>query len=361
MGDFFIFAPMNFILFDDPSIRTRLRPLSFTRPISEMRVGILTIKEKWEKYAAASISCLTEDYLSAKYPVSVALDNLMINAAVCPDPNLWEAIGDLVIGEGLYRHGWLLAARVGDSVDSYPFNDDDLQKRDYDQEFTFIDRTWHIFLENGDEIKRDIELLTRDRKSARIDDPHTIVYNSEEIFVEDGVKVRAAILNAEKGPIYLGKNVEIQEGSIIQGPASFGEGSVVSMGAKIRDNTTVGPYCKVGGEVKNSVIIGYSNKPHEGFLGNSVIGEWCNIGADANSSNLKNNYANVKVWDYETEHFMDSGLQFNGMVMGDHSKIGINSMINTGTVIGVGTNIFGSGFPRNFIPSFSWGGSGRIH
>lgn len=348
---------MNLILFDDPVVRTRLLPLTYTRPVSEMRVGVLKIREKWEKLTSLSSSILTEPYLAKKFPLVREENNHLVNGAICPDDQLWESIKGLDHGEGLFWYDKLVAANIGEADFSYPFSYDGLVKKEYKGQVTYIDRTWHIFLENGDEIRKDYNLITSGRDSQAIKDPHSIVYKPEDIFLEEGVKIRAAILNAENGPIYIGKNVEIQEGAIIQGPAAFAENSGVTMGAKIRDNTTVGPYAKVGGEVKNSVIFGYSNKQHEGFLGNSVIGEWCNIGADANISNLKNNYASVRVWDYETEKFIDSGLQFNGTIMGDHSKLGINTMMNTGTIVGVGSNIYGSGFPRNFIPSFSWGGA----
>jgi UDP-N-acetylglucosamine diphosphorylase/glucosamine-1-phosphate N-acetyltransferase len=220
-----------------------------------------------------------------------------------------------------------------------------------------LQKTWNNFQFNGSEIKKDFELITAGRKSAEINDPYTRVYSSENIFIEEGANIKAAILNAENGPIYIGKNTEIQEGAIIRGPFALCEGSTINMGAKLRGDTTVGPHSKVGGEVSNAVIFGYSNKGHEGFLGNSVIGEWCNLGADTNTSNLKNNYAPVKLWDYTKGGFANTGLQFCGLMMGDHSKCGINTMFNTGTVVGVGSNIFGDGYPRNFIPSFAWGGA----
>jgi UDP-N-acetylglucosamine diphosphorylase/glucosamine-1-phosphate N-acetyltransferase len=225
------------------------------------------------------------------------------------------------------------------------------------QEPILLQKTWHIFQFNAAEIRKDFILLTAGRKSQPIQDPHTRCYGEHQIFIEEGVQIRAAILNAEGGPIYLGKNSEVQEGALIRGPFALCEGSTVNMGAKLRGDTTIGPYSKVGGEVSNSVIMGYSNKGHDGFLGNSVIGEWCNLGADTNTSNLKNNYAPVKLWDYTKGGFANTGLQFCGLMMGDHSKCGINTMFNTGTVIGVGANVFGDGFPRNFIPSFAWGGA----
>jgi UDP-N-acetylglucosamine diphosphorylase/glucosamine-1-phosphate N-acetyltransferase len=222
---------------------------------------------------------------------------------------------------------------------------------------TAIQKSWHIFQVNAAEIRKDYELITAGRRSEALEDPHTIVYNASQVFIEPGAKIKAAVLNAEGGPIYIGKNAEVQEGSLIRGPFALCEGSTVNMGAKMRGDTTVGPFSKVGGEISNAVMFGYSNKGHEGFLGNAVIGEWCNLGADTNTSNLKNNYAEVKIWDYTKGGFANTGLQFCGLMMGDHAKAGINTMFNTGTVVGVGANVFGDGFPRNFIPSFSWGGA----
>jgi UDP-N-acetylglucosamine diphosphorylase/glucosamine-1-phosphate N-acetyltransferase len=222
---------------------------------------------------------------------------------------------------------------------------------------TVISRPWHLFLRNGTEIRRDFALLTQGRTSQPVGDAPTIVYAPENIFIEEGVKIRAAILNAENGPIYLGRNSEVQEGAILKGPLALGEGAVVNAGARLRGDNTIGPYCKVGGEIGNSILMGYSNKGHDGYLGNSVIGEWCNLGADTNTSNLKNNYAPVKVWSHTAHRFVNTGQTFCGLLMGDHAKAGINTMFNTGTVVGVGANVFGAGFPRTFIPSFSWGGA----
>jgi UDP-N-acetylglucosamine diphosphorylase/glucosamine-1-phosphate N-acetyltransferase len=235
---------------------------------------------------------------------------------------------------------------------------DNLKVIEYEEEITLIDKVWKIFQYNASQLRSDFELMTSGKKSVGIKDKHTIVYNGQDVFVAEGAQVKAAILNAENGPIYLGKNAQVMEGALIRGPFALCEGSTVNMGAKVRGDTTVGPYSKIGGEVSNTVIFGYSNKAHDGFLGNSVIGEWCNIGADTNTSNLKNNYENIKIWNYARGGFEDTGLQFCGLMMGDHSKCGINTMFNTGTVVGVGANIFGDGFPRTFIPSFAWGGAG---
>jgi UDP-N-acetylglucosamine diphosphorylase/glucosamine-1-phosphate N-acetyltransferase len=344
---------MNVILFDDPSIRQDLSPFTLTRPISEIRVGILTISEKWEKHLKTKASFQTVDYLQEKYPTENSSDNLLVNGAVCPDEKLIQAIGTLSEGQGLSKDGVLLAARSTNT------SLENIQQTAYPGEVTLIDQVWKIFQYNGAQIKSDFELLTKGRKSNDLNDPHTIVYGEigKDIFIEEGATIKAAILNAENGPIYLGKDTQVQEGSMIRGPFALCEGSHVNMGAKIRGDSTVGPHSKVGGEISNSVIFGFSNKGHDGFLGNSVIGEWCNLGADTNTSNLKNNYENVKIWNYKKGGFKDTGLQFCGLIMGDHSKCGINTMFNTGTVVGIGCNIFGDGFPRTFIPSFAWGGA----
>jgi UDP-N-acetylglucosamine diphosphorylase/glucosamine-1-phosphate N-acetyltransferase len=346
----------NLILFDDPTIRGSLLPFTFTRPVADIRVGILKISEKWEKYTGHSAGFFTQEYLSAKFSKKNS-PALFINGALLPDPQVWNAIRSLQSGEALWKGNQLLALQMDKpelfgieiAKNKYPVS--------YEGEVVLIQKTWHIFQFNAAEIKKDYDLITADRISQPVGDSHTIVYAPENIFIEAGAKIKAAVLNAEGGPIYIGKNTEIQEGSLIRGPFALCEGSTVNMGAKLRGDTTVGPYSKVGGEISNSVIFGYSNKGHEGFLGNSVIGEWCNLGADTNTSNLKNNYAPVKLWDYTKGGFANTGLQFCGLMMGDHSKCGINTMFNTGTVVGVGANIFGDGYPRNFIPSFAWGGA----
>ena len=337
---------MNVILFD--SNRENYYPLTYTRPISDFRIGILTIKEKWEKYYK-SVSVQTVDYLSDKFPLKIQKDNLWIDAKVLPSKALMIELASLRSGESLEKEGEVVAFR------SAIFDLQKINKIDSHAAFNTVENLWDIFSGNDREIKSDFALLTKRRKSKALNETNTLV--GDKIFIEKGAKVSCSILNAENGPIYIGKNAEIMEGSIIRGPFAMCENSVLKMGAKIYGATTLGPYCKVGGEVNNSVFFGYSSKAHDGFLGNAVIGEWCNLGADTNNSNLKNNYAEVKLWNYEIERFKKTGLQFCGLIMGDHSKCGINTMLNTGTVVGVSANIFGSGFPRNFIPSFSWGGA----
>ncbi|MDN3668691.1 GlmU family protein [Echinicola jeungdonensis] len=344
-------------LFDDSAYRGSLLPFTFTRPVAEIRVGILTIREKWEKHFSTDCTYYTQDYLREKFPLPDG-ESLFVNGGLCPDQGLVSAIKTLKPDQALWKEGILLASPVDNPKN---FNFDNVKESktaiEYEGDFTLIHKNWHIFQHNALELRKDFVLITTNRKSIGIQDPHTIVYNPEMIFVEEGADIKAAVLNAENGPIYIGKDAQVQEGALIKGPFALCEGSTVNMGAKMRGDSTIGPHSKVGGEVANSVIFGYSNKGHDGFIGNTIIGEWCNLGADTNTSNLKNNYAPVKIWDYTKGGFTNTGLQFCGLMMGDHSKCGINTMFNTGTVIGVGANIFGDGFPRNFIPSFSWGGA----
>ncbi|WP_266204098.1 GlmU family protein [Pontibacter kalidii] len=349
---------MNFILFDDAIIRQDLLPLTFTRPVAEVRVGILTIAEKWARHLGGTGAYLTQPYLQPKYTAGAG-QSLYINGAVVPDAELAAAVRGLKPGEALRHNGLLIALHSDNLMFETPeelANYTSANAKAYDN-CTVIRDVWDIFLQNGNQIRSDYTLVTAGRQSQPINDRYTMVYNEENIFVEEGVKIRAAILNAENGPIYLGKNSQVHEGAVIKGPFALGEESNVNVGGKMRGDVSIGPFCKVGGEVAASVIFGYTNKGHEGYLGNSVLGEWINIGADTNTSNLKNNYAEVKVWNYAKGSFKSSGQQFCGLIMGDHSKCGINTMFNTGTVVGVSANIYGPGFPRQFIPSFSWGGA----
>ncbi len=350
---------MNIILFDDPGIRPSLLPLTFTRPVADIRVGILTVAEKWRAYLGASVSYLTQPYLQQKFGSRFSENNLYINGAVCPDEKLVQTIRELQAGEGVYDKGTLVAFHAGDAALHTPeaLSAASVSRKIESAGCTVMREVWEIFLLNGQQIRRDFKRITEGRKSQPVEDRHTIVYNEANIFIEEGAKIRAAMLNAENGPIYIGKNATVLEGALIKGPFALGQDSQISMGAKIRGDVTVGPYCKVGGEVSASVIFGYTNKSHEGYLGNSVLGEWCNLGADTNTSNLKNNYAEVKLWNYPAGSYQKTGQQFCGLIMGDHSKCSINTMFNTGTVVGVSANIFGAGFPKTFVPSFSWGGA----
>lgn len=350
---------MNIILFDDPNIRQRLLPFTYTRPTSEIRVGILTFKERWEKILGGNVSYLTEEYLSKKYPIQVDKENILIQGTLCPNYDLVTAIQGLKDGEYLMSGDHLIACNVSDQnlaevFGKEPGND---QAIPFKKDLTRISNVWEIFTNNADQISNDFKIITSGRDSQEVNDPATTIYGKENLFVEKGAKIKAAIINAENGPVYIGKNAVVNEGALINGSFALCDGSHITMGAKIKGDTTIGPYCKVGGEVSNSVIFGFSNKAHDGFIGNSVIGEWCNIGADTNTSNLKNNYTEVKIWDYESGGFKNTGEMFCGLFMGDHSKCGINTMFNTGTTVGVASNIYGSGFPRTFIPSFSWGGA----
>lgn len=343
---------MNYILFDGPA-RKKLLPFTFTRPVADIRIGILTIREKWEKLLHSTTTTVTEDYLSHKWPMVELEENIMINASYLPTAQLLSLVRNLKKNQAIFDGEEVVAffSLEDEEVDFDSFEHIELIGDPFK-----IQNTWDIFSKNGEAIIEDFKLITRDRKGMPIPASNNVI-NPDQIFIEEGAKVEFATLNASTGSIYIAANSEVMEGSLIRGPFSLGESSVVKMGSKIYGPTTVGPYSKVGGEVTNSVIFAYSNKGHEGYLGNSVLGEWCNLGADTNNSNLKNNYAEVRLWDYETESFARTGLQFCGLMMGDHSKCGINTMFNTGTVVGVSANIFGSGYPRNFIPSFSWGGS----
>lgn len=344
---------MNYILFDGPA-RNALLPFTFTRPVADILIGILTIRQKWELYLGSTTTTLTEEYLSEKYPMVEMEQNVMLNASFLPNPTLVEMIQNLESNQAIFKGDEVIAFFTNDEQDEVNFDTYEIVEYTYD--CLTVEHTWDIFSKNREAIRADFEFLTEDRKSQPI--PKSVnVIAPENIFIEEGAKLEFVTLNASTGPIYIGKNAEIMEGTVIRGPFALCEGGIVKMAAKIYGATTVGPYSKIGGEVNNSVLFGYSNKGHDGFLGNSVLGEWCNIGADSNNSNLKNNYEEVKLWNYETESFTKTGLQFCGLMMGDHSKCGINTMFNTGTVIGVSANVFGSGFPRNFVPSFSWGGA----
>lgn len=350
----------GFILYDDDTA-DQLLPLTFTRPVAELRVGILTIREKWEKYLGGICSFLTRDYLQMKYPLIESNENVMVNGSVIPVPELIDEILALKENQILQQDKIVLACNIGANKPlTFKHNQIDKYKAVQSKSnFIKLNRVWEIFRNNGTEITRDFELLTKGRQSAPISDTNRII-NPQHVFLEEGAIMECSIVNAFNGPVYIGRGAEVMEGSIIRGALALCDQSVIKLGAKIYGPTTIGPFSKVGGEINNSVILGHSNKAHDGFLGNSVVGEWCNLGADSNVSNLKNNYASVQLWDYQKNGFSETGLQFCGLIMGDHSKCGINTMFNTGTVVGVSANIFGSGFPRNFIPSFSWGGAGGL-
>lgn len=333
-------------LFDDEGWEDLL-PLTLSRSCADIRWGILTIKEKWERICDGKVYVKTQAYLQEIY--GEFKSELFVNSRLLPNPALVRSISALKNGQALFMGEILLAS----------FGQNSEQKLQWDGDVEILNYPWDIFANNHKQIEKDFHIICNNRISQKLSDTNTII-GENPIFVEEGAVVECSIFNTKEGPIYIGKNAEVQEGCLVRGPFSLGENSQLKMGAKIYTGTTIGPHCKVGGEVNNSVIFGYSNKAHDGFLGNSVIGEWCNLGADTNNSNLKNNYEEVKVWSYKYKKFVKTGLQFCGLIMGDHSKSGINTMFNTGTVVGFSCNIFGSGFPRNYIPSFTWGGAASM-
>ncbi len=354
----------NIILFDS-DIRDQLLPITYTRPVCELRIGILTIREKWELWLKGRVSYITQDYLSEKYPISIASDNLVINGAILPDTQLCQLIQNLKFNEALLKNGELIAARLDERQFYNLMEDNDIEELEgfeleESTKLLAINHVWDIFSFNDSAMRSDFTMLTNGRTSAPLSKTNQLLGDTSQLFIEEGATIECSILNTKTGPIYIGKNAEVMEGCVIRGGLALCEGSILKIGAKIYGATTIGPHSKVGGEVNNSVIIGHTNKAHEGYLGNSVLGEWCNIGADTNTSNLKNNYEPVKLWDYTKDSFVKTGMQFLGLIMGDHSKCAINTMFNTGTVVGVSANIYGAGFPRNFIPSFTWGGTGGL-
>lgn len=350
----------NIILFDQPEIHQSLLPLTFTRPIADLRIGILTIREKWERCLPGSYSYLTESYLSKKYPAHTQACNLFVAGHVLPTDELVDIAQKLQPGE---------SCQAGGKVILYKGSLEGFQQQQFNQTVELkeplfcIEMLYDIFLKNDVAIEQDFRRITAGRKSAPLSPTNTVIGETTypdglpKIFIEEGASVECCFLNLTEGPIYIGKEAELMEGCCIRAPFAACQHAVAKMGCKIYGATTLGPYCKVGGELSNVVMIGYSNKAHDGFLGNAVIGEWCNLGAGTTASNLKNDYAEIKLWHYPSHRFLRTGLQFCGLIMGDHSKAGINCMFNTATVIGVGVNIYGAGFPRNFVASFSEGGT----
>jgi UDP-N-acetylglucosamine diphosphorylase/glucosamine-1-phosphate N-acetyltransferase len=352
---------LNIILFDSDA-RNHLLPLTATRPVGELRLGILTLREKWERRLKASVSYITQEYLQEKYPIRFEADNLIVNSSVVPDEAICERIQALQMNEALLNNdGDLIAARISEHQIESLIADEEIKelsgiKIENEEKIRYLTRLWHFSEFNEKEISADFALLTEGKKSHPISSTNRILGYSN-VFLEEGAVMEFCTINATKGPVYIGKNVEVMEGCMLRGPISIGEGSILKMGAKIYGPSTFGPGCRVGGEIARSILYANSNKSHEGYLGDSVLGEWCNLGADTNNSNLKNNYGEVKLWDYEAEKFEKTGKNFCGLIMGDHSKCAINTMFNTGTVVGVFTNVYGAGFPRNFVPDFSWGGA----
>lgn len=350
----------NIILFDLPAVRENLLPLSYTRPIADFLVGITTLRKKWESFLVGEFSYSTVGYLSEKYPMKAAEENLFIASNIIATEHLARRLDTLEPGEVLmadtmagqrvlvgFKGG---ANRLDEVIHSMPAG------IVYEEKVDAINHVYDIFLLNGRQIEADFDVLTAGREGQSIPRSNTVIGDPDRIYIESGAIVEGVVLNASHGPIYVGRHVEIMEGSCLRGPIALGEHSTVNMGTRIYPGTSLGPWCKVGGELNNVVIFGFTNKAHDGFLGNAVIGEWCNLGAGCVASNLKNDYTEIKLWNYPSHRFLRTGLQFCGLIMADHSKAGINTMFNTATVVGVGVNIHGSGFPRNFIASFSEGG-----
>lgn len=349
----------NLILFDTEA-RDHLLPLTATRPMAELRIGALTLHEKWARRMDGQVSWITKEYLHTKFPIHIEEENYLISAGVFPTPSLCKRIQQLEINEAIIDGDELIAACLSSKQIQRLIDDVEIEQLDAappgdDVEILRITRLWDIIRHNDRELRADFELLTAGRKSQPISASNRII-GAENIFLEEGVDMECCTLNAATGPIYIGKNVLIMEGCLLRGPIAIMDDAILKMGAKIYGPTTIGPGCRAGGEITRTIMTANCNKAHEGYLGDSVLGEWCNIGADSNNSNLKNNYSEVKLWDYKTTRFERTGLQFCGLIMGDHSKCGINTMFNTGTVAGVFANIYGAGYQRNFIPDFSWGG-----
>lgn len=350
---------MNLILFDDKK-RVDFFPFTHTRPMADIRCGILTMRKRWEMLLHLDrSSTLTISDLQAVFPLHLESDNLFVNGAVAATEELVSAILILKEQEALYsENGTLIAFRANEIsgvMEQILAVAGGLSKVIFQSNLIQLQEVWDIFSLNAALIEKDFQLLTKNKKSEKIPDYVTAV-NPEHIFIAPNSKLAPCIINASAGPVYIAEDAEIMEGCLVRGPFSLGEHATLKMGAKIYSGTTIGPHCKVGGEVNNAVFFNYSNKGHDGFIGNAVIGDWCNLGADTNCSNLKNNYEIVKIWKEHRSELVSTGLQFCGLLMGDHSKCGINTMFNTGTVVGVSCNIFGAGFPEKYIPSFTWGG-----
>ncbi|PQA92159.1 UDP-N-acetylglucosamine diphosphorylase/glucosamine-1-phosphate N-acetyltransferase [Chryseobacterium piscicola] len=342
------------LVFSDAQYWEDFLPLTFTRPIAEMRCGILTFSERWQKLLESTeISWFTEMYLQQKFKEPEKKESLFLVPNFLPTETVVQQIKDLKQGEALVYEDELLAAKI--NMDGFSLNQIE-KMTDIKEDLIFFKKPTDLFSFNKEAIDFDFKLLTHGKTSQELSSTNGFLGNKEDLFIEEGAEVEFSTINTKTGKIYIGKNTEVMEGCNLRGPIALCEGSKFNLGAKIYGATTVGPHSKVGGEVSNIIIFGYSNKGHDGFVGNSVIGEWCNLGADTNSSNLKNNYGNVKLWNYRTKDFQDTGLQFAGLIMGDHSKTAINTQLNTGTVIGVASNIFKEGFPPNLIENFSWGG-----
>lgn len=336
---------MNIVLFDPETVRGNLLPLTYTRPVSYLRIGIDTIAQKWQAMLPGSYFYDTVDYLRTKFVPCPDKVDLRIAGNVVPNAALVSSIANLVDGEALYANDTLIAVRGNET-----------KRVQYVGEALSINMLYDIFLLNDQVLRADFDRLSADAPRREPSDTVTVIGDRSQLFIHpEASAVEGCVINVAKGPVYIGPGAEVMEGVCMRGPIALCEHSTINMGAKIYGATTIGPWSKVGGEVNNAVILGYSNKAHDGFLGNAVIGEWCNLGAGCVASNLKNDYTEIKLWNYPAHRFLRTGLQFCGLIMGDHSKAGINTMLNTATVLGVGVNIHGSGFPRPFLASFSEG------
>jgi UDP-N-acetylglucosamine diphosphorylase/glucosamine-1-phosphate N-acetyltransferase len=338
------------IKLDDNGMHLRFAPLTLTRPIGSLRFGIFTNEERWKFYLPdAEIHFETAVYLQSKFENN-SYPDLTVNACIIPDEELIAAAINLEADEQLvYEDIWI--AKKDEGQNKVHFKG---------EKPLVLDNRWDLFEKNYWAIQKDFSALVQVKKSIQLSETNILIGSPDFLFIEEGAKVEGAILNTTQGPIYVGKDAEIMEGSMVRGPLALCEGATLKMGAKIYGATTIGPHCKVGGEVSNVIFQAYSNKGHDGFLGNSVIGEWCNLGADSNTSNLKNNYSLVSTYSYETQKEEKTNVQFMGLTMGDHSKCGINTMFNTASVVGVFSNIFGSGFPKKYVPSFQWGNAEEL-
>jgi UDP-N-acetylglucosamine diphosphorylase/glucosamine-1-phosphate N-acetyltransferase len=339
---------MKFNLIDN-GLHLSFAPLSLTRPIAELRMGIFTNTERYRHFLPESeIGYHTEAYLSTKYK---ALDtDLSINGNVIPNEDFIAAICNLEENQSLVYNDRVIAKK-GKGEENISFIGDPP---------VVLNERWDLYQLNENVLKQDFAVITNNRKSQKLSKSNTLIGPPSALFIEEGAIIEGAMLNTLTGPIYVAQNAEIMEGSLIRGGLALGENASVKMGAKIYGATSIGPYCKVGGELNNVIFQSFSNKGHDGFLGNSVVGAWCNIGADTNTSNLKNNYSNVKTYSYTDKTEIQTDIQFMGLFMGDYSKSGINTMFNTASNIGVCCNVFGSGFPDKHIPSFSWVNSDQI-
>ena len=339
--------PRQIILADDPEIACSLLPLTFTRPVSELLLGLSTLRSKWERLLPGEYSYITADYLRELYPnAEPDSDTLVIASHIVASRRLADTVALLLPGEALTT-GERTIAYCGRPERFIP----------YPGEVTSIEYAYDLFIHNAEEIRNDFELLTETEVSRPLSKTCTVIGTSARIFLDEGARAEGVTFNTEHGPIYVGPGAEIMEGSCLRGPVAILDHSTVNMLTRIYGATTIGRHCKVGGEINNIVMHDYTNKAHDGFLGNAVIGSWCNLGAGCVASNLKNDYTEIKLWHYPTRRFRRTGLQFCGLIMGDHSKAGINTMFNTATTVGVGVNIHGTGFPRNFVGSFSEGGA----